>query len=387
MIHQIRDIYRILYRQVSRTMENGDQRCLKKAFRLALAADAKATKGAQTEIPQQLEVARILAEELELGANYIVAALVHGGVKEVNLVAIEKKFGADVATMLTGMVALAPVSFLKDARELNSYNGCGALSIASPDVLLLKAAGIIQEMRALERASNEKQRYTTSEALNILIFQLQKFRFFVAKEALEDLQLKLTNPTAHATITERLNRLKSEKADCFAQFVANIQTTLQSQKIPFRLKKRIKSVAAIHHKMTASALPFGQVYDIFGLRIILDIAMREEEEEYCWQIYEAALGPYKKVAGRFRDWIAEPRENGYQSLHDTVLSDGDIMVEVQIRSKWMDLVAELGRAATWGYKGRRMGSRLPELDDWFDEIIGTIAPEGTWPPPSIAKDA
>lgn len=365
--------YRKLYRLVRHTIKPGDGLKLEKSFRLALAAYAK-NQHYNSRAPgnlQSIEVAKIAAENIGLGVIPIICTLLYGLVENIAPSEIKKEFGTQVSETIYKLIELESMTQFK---EVNSTTNTEALIMAltiDPNVALIKMAENLQKMYTLARLPHEQQARIASQARYIYMPIAHRLGLSAIKAALEDLYLKFIDPKVYHTLTAQLERTRVVRKEFIHKFRSPIQEALQREKVPFTIKTRIKSVASIWNKMKMLGLPFEQVYDIFAIRIILDVPISREKSS-CWKAYKVVTSFYKPHPGKFRNWLSYPRSNGYESLHATVMGNDRTWVEVQIRTKRMDEIAEKGYAAHWKYKKASNIECIPGVDTWLRTLRTTL---------------
>jgi len=369
------DKYRKLYQLAKPTMKQGDDLKLKKAFRFALAADQKKQYWKEgANILGALDIAWIIADDIGLGIVPIICALLYDLVKEITPIEIDKIFGVQVAITMDRLRRLESIAQLKAIRNTESSEALIVALTQDPNIVLLKMAENLQQMRTLAHLPYEKQENAVSHAKYIYVPVAHRLGLRSIKSELEDLYFKFTNPVAYYTLAQQLKSEQDVRERLIKRFVSPIQETLQEQKIPFSIAKRIKSMTSIRNKMLARGLPLGRVYDIFAIRIVLDVPATQAKLN-CWKAHEVVTSLYKPHPMKFRNWLSYPRRNNYQALHVTVMSNEGVWVEVQIRTKYMDEMAEKGSAAHWRYKEPRNVNHIPGLDTWLNQIRSALEQE------------
>lgn len=366
------------YRKLLRALKNlpkADKKTLRKAFEMARDAHAsQKRKSGEPYILHPLEVARIVVVEMGItDVTSVICALLHDVVEdtEVELEDIRREFGNKAMHIINGLTKISSSPSI-DSSELSSSQQAETfrkiLLTISDDirVVLIKLADRLHNMRTMGAMREEKMRKITSETLYIYAPLAHRFGLYELKTELEDLSFKFSNPLLYEEIKEKLE-LKKEKAQSYIdRFIRNIKTELKPTDLVFKVKSRYKSIYSIYSKMQRKNLPFEEVYDIYAVRIIL-ISRGEKEREDCWRVYSIISDLYRPNPKRLRDWITVPRENGYESLHTTLMGPEAQWVEVQIRTTRMDDIAEKGIAAHWKYKDD--GSVHDELlSEWIGRI-------------------
>lgn len=360
--------YRKLCQLAKPTMKKGDDLKLKSAFRLALACYKEKQHEAKNAYTwQPIEIARIVAESIGLGVIPIICTLLHGLSADIAPSEIRKIFGAKVAQTLHVLMQL---EFTSQLKEVSRTKISAALTIAlkqNPKVVLIKLAENLQNMRTLAHASHEQQAEIASQAKCIYVPIAHRLGLSTIKAELEDLHLKYTNAKVYHAIAEQIQSSGDARERFIRRFKKPIQELLQREKFSFAIKARTKSITSIWNKMKAMGLSFERVYDVFAIRIILNVPQYRENLD-CWKAYEVVTSIYKVHPTKFRNFLSYPRKNGYQSLHATVMDHEGVWVEVQIRTKRMDAIAEQGNAAHWKYKKDGNMEYVLGPDIWLRQI-------------------
>ena len=359
--------YRQLLRVSKWSREKGDIVEIRKAFELAMQYHAgMRRKSGEPYIFHPLAVARIAAEEIGLGTTSIVCALLHDVVEdtEVTLEDIEEQFGKKVANIIDG---LTKISGVFDTSSPQAENFRKMLLTLANDVrvILLKLCDRLHNMRTLEHMSDKGQLKIASETSFLYAPLAHRLGLYAIKTELEDLSLKYMEPGIYQEIRHKLNATKEQRNRYIRSFIKPIKLELESLGVDFEVKGRPKSIYSILSKMRNKNLEFEDVYDLFAIRIILD-SEPEDEKMDCWNVYSIVTSIYKPNPDRMRDWISIPKSNGYESLHATVMGPKGQWVEVQIRTRRMDEIAEKGYAAHWKYKESSEGPT--HLDNWVNKI-------------------
>ncbi len=346
-----------------------DKKIVKKAFKMALEAhkDMRRKTG-EPYIYHPLSVATIAVGEIGLGATSIVCALLHDVVEdtEYTLEDIRGLFGDKVATIIDGLTKIKGI-FDQQTTSINAENFKKILLTLSDDVrvILIKLADRLHNMRTLHALGHEKQLKISSETIILYAPLAHRLGLHAIKSELEDLALKYTEPEVYANISRKLRETAADRNRFVNKFIYPIKQALTKKGITFDIKAREKSIAAIRLKMQKKEVPFEEIYDIFAIRIVIDSPIETEKAD-CWKVYAAITDSYRPNMERLRDWISIPKANGYEALHTTVMSHTGEWVEIQIRSRRMDEIAEKGYAAHWKYKEAMHVNR--QLDNWLDRI-------------------
>ncbi|MCM1331515.1 MAG: RelA/SpoT family protein [Bacteroides sp.] len=317
-----------------------------------------------------IAVAKIASQEIGLGSTSICAALLHDVVEDTEFTVedIEQHFGKKIAQLVAGLTKISGGIF-GDKASAQAENFRKLLLTMSEDirVVLLKMADRLHNMRTLGSMAPNKQYKIAGETLYIYAPLAHRLGLFAIKTELEDLSFKYEHPAAYQRITEQIKTSESRRSSVYNDFSLPIHEKLKELGISYDAKARLKSVYSIWRKMQTKNIPFEEVYDLYAMRIIFDCDDISKEKAICWQIYSAITDLYRLHPERTRDWISVPKANGYQALHLTVMGPDGNWIEVQIRSRRMDEIAELGFAAHWKYKIGE-GEEESELNAWLSTI-------------------
>ncbi|GAB1452878.1 RelA/SpoT family protein [Draconibacterium sp.] len=320
-------------------------------------------------INHSLEVATIIAEEIGLGPDSIIAGLLHnvmyaGLDKKATQKEIEAEFGKIIFFMLDGMAKINALG--TETVDIHSENYRKLLLALAGDVrvIILKIADRLQVMRNIDDYDADSQKRLVTEIAYLYAPLAHRLGLYSINSELLDLCLKYQKADAYNYVVNRLKETEKERANFVAEFVKPVEKKLQNKGFTFSMKARTKSISSIFNKMNKKDVSFDEVMDLFAIRIILD-SKPEDEKVDCWTAYSFVTEEYQTNPNRLRDWITIPKSNGYESLHTTVLGPQGKWVEIQIRTKRMDEVAEKGLAAHWRYKG---GKEKSGYDAWLAEI-------------------
>ncbi len=360
--------YRKLLRTLPASATSEDRERVRQAFELAVQAHAhQRRKSGDPYILHPIEVARICGEEIGLGPTAIIAALLHDVVEDtdVTLEDIREQFGERIALLVDGLTKL---DHTYDSESPQAENFRKVLSFLVEDVrvVLIKIADRLHNMRTLGAMPRHKQLKIASETSYIYAPLAHRLGLYAIKSELEDLCLKVTEPEVYREIARKLRETKEDRAKYISRFIEPLKRKLDATGMEYRIQGRPKSISSIWNKIRTKRVPFEQIYDLFAVRIILDVP-REQEKEACWIAYSCVTDVYRPLPERLKDWVSNPKSNGYESLHTTVIGPNGKYVEVQIRTKRMDEIAEKGFAAHWKYKG--VSAHAPSVfDAWLDEV-------------------
>jgi GTP pyrophosphokinase len=345
-----------------------DTRLIRKAFDVAVDAHRDVRrKSGEPYIYHPIAVARICAEEMGLGATAIACALLHDTVEDthITLQDIEDLFGPKARLIIDGLTKIPEV--FDENASIQAENFRKMILTISDDirVVLIKLADRLHNMRTLGSMRSDKQLKIASETKFLYAPLAHRLGLYSVKSELEDLALMYSEPEMYSKIESSLKSTKDVRNRFIRRFVHPIKEALLQEGYVFDVKARTKSISSIWRKMNNKGIPFEEIYDVFAVRIIVDTP-QELEKSNCWRIYSIVTDFYQPNPDRLRDWISTPRANGYESLHTTVMSPQGKWVEVQIRSKRMDEIAEKGLAAHYKYKESK--SEESKFDRWIAEI-------------------
>ena len=341
-----------------------------KAFRFAVDAhQGVRRRSGEPYILHPISVARIVAEEIGLGSTSICAALLHDVVEDTEYTVedIEERFGKKIAQIVDGLTKISGGVFGEQASK-QAENFRKLLLTMSEDirVVLIKMADRLHNMRTLASMPQAKQLKIAGETQYIYAPLANRLGLYAIKTELEDLSFKYEHPDKYEELSSKIANTKESRDKLFEMFSAPISKSLDALGLKYEIHTRVKSVYSIWRKMQTKNIPFEEVYDLLALRIIFDPDETQSEKKLCWEIYSAVTDQYKPHPDRIRDWVSTPRANGYEALHVTVMGPLGQWVEVQIRSRRMDDIAEKGFAAHWKYKtGEKDDS---ELEKWLQTI-------------------
>jgi len=349
-----------------------------KAFKLCYASH-KGVKRASGEsyYRHPVEVARIIVEDFNIDDESVVAALLHDTVEDtdVSLDDIRTIFGDTVAQLIDGLTKISGVFESHDTKQAETFMKL-LLSMAEDiRVVLIKFADRLHNMRTIKHLPRQKQLKKASETMELYAPLAHRFGLFKIKNELEDLCFKVIDPNSYKFIARKLREKKESREKFIEEFMKPVREELEDQNFNFEIKGRSKHIYSIYNKMQTQQKPFEEIYDLFAIRIILEEPHKKED---CWRVYSVITDWYTPIPKRFRDFISVPKANGYQSLHTTVITKKGRKVEVQIRTRKMDDIAERGLAAHWKYKegnSSEEGSELDKFVHWVRDVLDNPRPE------------
>ena len=362
----ILNAYRGVLRSIKSRRSKEETKIIRKAFNLAVNAHRDVRrKSGEPYIFHPLAVARICGDEIGLGTTSIVCALLHDTVEDTSITLddIEKMFGGKIKSIIDGLTKISGEFDFTSSSQAENFK---KMFLTIPDdvrVILIKLADRLHNMRTLDSMKETKKLKIASETSYLYAPLAHRLGFFSIKTELEDLAFKFTNSSEYNLITSKLEKTKAVRERFIQKFSFPIKKELDAQGFKYQLKARTKGIPSIYRKTQEKGVDFEEIFDVFALRIILD---SKDEKADCWKVYSIVTDFYIPNPKRLRDWISYPKQNGYESLHTTVMSPTGKWVEVQIRSKRMDHIAEKGLAAHWKYKEKFQNDT--RLDKWISDV-------------------
>jgi GTP pyrophosphokinase len=349
------------------------------AFKVALKAhEGTRRKSGEPYIFHPIAVAQIVVDEIGLGPTAIAAALLHDVVEDTEWTTedIERKFGKKVALIVEGVTKIQTTPTLSDAdwgvsQQAENFRKMVLTLSDDVRVIMVKIADRLHNMRTLSSMRADKQLKIASETIFLYAPLAHRLGLYQIKTELEDLYLKYTLPETYKEIAAKLEKNKTQRNKFIKEFIAPLDEAIKKAGFKARIFGRPKSIYSIWNKIQSQRIPFEEIYDLFAIRIVIDSKTEKDEKADCWRVYSLVTDFYNPNTERLRDWISNPRANGYESLHTTVMSNIDgkaRWVEVQIRTERMDEIAEKGYAAHWKYKslGKNAGpTKQSGLDSWL----------------------
>jgi GTP pyrophosphokinase len=343
-----------------------------KAFLVAKQAHANARRrSGEPYIMHPLAVARIVCSEMGLGSTSICSALLHDVVEDTEYTVddIKNMFGEKIAQIVDGLTKISGDKFGGEQASAQAENFRRLLLTMNNDirVVLIKIADRLHNMRTLGSMLPAKQLKITGETMYIYAPLAHRLGLFAIKTELEDLCFKYEHPEQYKLIHRKLKDTEEKRNTLFEHFAKPIRVKLGEMGLIYEMYARVKSAYSVWNKMKNKSIQFEDVYDLFAVRIVFEPKPDRDEKNLCWDIYSAITDIYRIKPDRIRDWVSQPKANGYQALHLTVMGPDGQWIEVQIRSRRMDDVAEKGFAAHWRYKENKIEEDT-ELDRWLQTI-------------------
>ena len=369
--------YRALLRVLKQKMKPGDKILLRNAFEMAVEAHkTMRRKSGEPYILHPLAVAKICVEEIGLGIRSSICALLHDTVEDtdISLDDIKREFGEEIARIVDGLTKIANVIDTNSSQQAENFKKILLTLTDDPRVILIKLADRLHNMRTLDSLKREKQLKISSETVYVYAPLAHRMGLYNIKTELEDLSMKYMESDTYKFIAKKLQDTKRERTRYINDFIKPLKEKLQATGLDFEIYGRPKSIHSIWTKIKNKGVSFEEVYDLFAIRIIMNSAPEKEKED-CWKVYSIITDEYNPSPERLRDWLSNPKSNGYEALHTTVMGPMGKWVEVQIRTKRMNDIAEKGLAAHWKYKeGKEDESNF---DKWFNQIREALSAQET----------
>ena len=339
---------------------------INRAYHIATEALKDHTRSnGQPFIEHPVAVARIADEEIGLSAECIASVFLHEATRfhpETDI----SGFGQDIYTIVDGLNKISTINPRDTKLEAENYKRLIVSYSRDPRVTVLKIADRLEVMRSLEifpKASRERK---VLETMMLYIPLAHQLGLYNIKSELEDIYFRYAEPEQYRSITNKLKSTEGDRQKLMTQFIEPLKQKLSDEGIKYKLKIRTKTALSIYKKMQKQKVPFEGVFDVFAMRFIIDCeADKATEHALCWKVFSYVTEEYESDTKRLRDWISDPKPNGYESLHITVKNREGSYIEVQIRTKRMDDMAESGLASHWSYKGIKHEATL---DKWLTAV-------------------
>ena len=379
--------YEVIARNYADLKEAARKRCtdaqeieiIQKSFEFANEAHKGVRRrSGEPYILHPIAVAKIVVSSIGLGYKSIVAALLHDVVEDTDYTVddIRSLFGDKVATLVEGLTKIKTVLDNEEKaqqKSMQAENFKRILLTLNDDVrvVLIKLADRLHNCRTIEYMPEHKRDKILSETMFVFIPLAHRLGLYNLKSEMEDIWLKYKEPEAYHEIQAKINRNVSDKDRQINDFIAPIDVALKKAGFRYEIKKRVKTPYSIWNKMNKKGVTFEQIYDLYAVRIIFDPEniVKETERDQCYHIFSIVTGLYRYKSDRVRDWVNNPKNNGYEALHCTLMSNSGIWIEVQIRSRRMNEIAEKGIAAHWAYKKDGFAeSNESEMDKWIVKV-------------------
>ena len=370
---------RQLMRMSKGVLQSCDFKMLKQTIKSAIEnGHYRKNKYGINPVVHNIETALMLCNKISPDRNMIVAIILHNicQTEYITVAELEKQWGADVAKLVSGLLKVATLYSRQAAVESDNFRNLLLTFAEDIRVIIIMIVDRLVLMRAINHHPNEKYVHDVAYEANYLYAPLaHRLGLYVIKSELEDLSLKYTNREKFTEIARKLNETKVERDEYISSFIGPVKKKLEEAGLVFEIKGRTKSIYSIWNKMRKQKNDIDGIFDLFAIRVILDSSLEREKAD-CWLAYSIIADMYQPNTQRMKDWLTIPKSNGYESLHTTVVGPENKWVEVQIRTKRMDLVAEKGLAAHWKYKG---GKSENNLDAWMNNVRDILEAAETGP--------
>lgn len=342
------------------------------------ALEGKMRSNSHPFIEHPVAVAGIVWKEIGLGADAVAATLLHeanrfqvGSASDLNHTSLLESFRAEyphgIIEIIEGLNHISNIRLQEASLDEERYRKLIISYSTDPRVILVKLADRLEVLRSISILPPAKRTQKLMETMMLYIPLAHQLGLYRIKSELEDIFLKYTEPEQYNEIVRKIKATRPQREALVSSFINPLRDKLDREGIRYTLKARTKSPYSIWKKMQAQQIGFDKVYDLFAMRFIIDCeGSHAEEEALCWKVYSLVTEEYEPDTQRLRDWISKPRDNGYESLHTTVRTRENMAVEVQIRTRRMDYIAEQGNAAHWSYKGIKGGK--DHLTDWLNKV-------------------
>ena len=361
-------LYKQLIRSAGETIPRKDIQKLKRYFIQAVVNSSLPRDSfGMNPVIKSLQTSIIVSEEIGMKGSCLTGIMLHEIIKNklLTLEQVKTEFGDDVASIIKGLVKTNELYSKSPAIESENFRNLMLSFAEDMRVILIMIADRVNLMREIKDSENEEDRLRVANEATYLYAPLaHKLGLYKLKSELEDLSLKYTRRDTYYFIKDKLNETKASRDKYIDAFIEPIQKKIKADGLKFDIKGRTKSIHSIWNKIQKQKTPFEGIYDLFAIRIIID-ADEDKEKQECWQVYSIVTDMYQPNPKRLRDWLSIPKSNGYESLHITVMGPEGKWVEVQIRTRRMDEIAERGLAAHWRYKGIKGESGL---DEWLTSV-------------------
>jgi guanosine-3',5'-bis(diphosphate) 3'-pyrophosphohydrolase len=366
--------YRALLKGLKDRIKKGDKENLRLAFDMALEAHKEMRrKSGEPYIYHPIAVARIVSEEMGLDVKSVICALLHDTVEDTELTVedIEIAFDKETGRIVQGLTKIAEIFDKQGSLQAENFRKLILTLVDDLRVILIKIADRLHNMRTLDSMSSDKQMKIASETLFLYAPLAHRIGIYNIKSELEDLSLKYTDKNAYKEIALKLRETKRQRTKFINEFIKPIKEDLIKKGYKFEIYGRPKTIYSIWNKIKNKGVPFEEVFDLLAIRVILDTPPEREKAD-CWGVYSVITDSYLPSPDRLRDWISNPKSNGYEALHTTVMGPQGKWVEVQIRSKRMHEIAEKGVAAHYFYKEGSTVAENNAVDEWLKKISSIL---------------
>lgn len=359
--------FRRLMRALPAPLDDTDKKNLRKAFEMGLDAHSKQRrKSGEPYFFHPIEVARICVNEIGLGPTAAVCALLHDVVEDtdVTIEDIRKEFGDKIGHIVDGLTKLDGL-YNVPSEQAENFKKVLSTLVDDVRVVLIKIADRLHNMRTIAPMPRHKQLSIAAETDYIYAPLAHRLGLYNIKSELQDIIMQIQEPEIYTEITQKLTESEQQRKRYIREFIKPLKDKLEELGFEYKIVGRSKSISSIYNKLKKKQVPFEEIYDLFAIRIILNVPP-DKEKSACWLVYSILTETHTPIPERLKDWITTPKSNGYESLHTTVIGPKGRFVEIQIRTKRMDEIAERGFAAHWKYKN--VNTQQYIYENWLDNI-------------------
>lgn len=364
---EIAGLYQGLLRSCSHFYSRREVSRIREAYDLLIElTDFKNNPHATKDIAASVELARISLDEIGLGSTSVICSLLHKATHkaEYSPDLISKQFGQEVLKILKGLQSVSALHMHSISLQHEQFLHLIVNMSENVHVLFIMLALRLQNLRSPDTIPSDEKEKIFREAYFLYTPIAHRLGLYQIKTELEDISMSYLYPEVYASISEKIKDNQQQQQLFIQEFSNNLRHELKSEGFDFEIKGRSKSIHSIWKKMLKQKVDLDEIYDLFAIRIILNTEVEREKSD-CWKVYGIVTDKYLPSPSRMRDWISSPRASGYESLHATVQAQEGRWVEIQIRTRRMDFIAEKGNAAHWKYKE---AGRATRPDEWLNQV-------------------
>ena len=365
---EVRKAFDQLMQSMKSKLNDEDPANLERAYTMAVEAHKfQRRKTGEPYIFHPIEVARICFEEIGLGPTAVICALLHDVVEdtEMSLDDIKAAFGEKISLIVDGLTKLDGSYNDTESPQAENFKKVLSTLVLDVRVVLIKMADRLHNLRTIHGQPIHKQLKIAAETSYIYVPLAHRLGLYKLKTEFQDICLRISEPEVYNEIQKKLEQSQADRSKYINEFIEPLKHGLEELDVTYRVTGRSKAIYSIYEKIKKKGVEFEEIYDLFAVRIIVDVPVNKEKST-CWQVYSVITDVYKPIPERLKDWVTTPKSNGYESLHTTVIGPKGRFVEVQIRSERMDDIAEKGFAAHWKYKGIKSQENV--YDSWLDNV-------------------
>lgn len=365
---EVRKAFDQLIQSMKSKLNDEDPANLERAYTMAVEAHKfQRRKTGEPYIFHPIEVARICFEEIGLGPTAVICALLHDVVEDtdMSLDDIKTAFGEKISLIVDGLTKLDGSYNDTESPQAENFKKVLSTLVLDVRVVLIKMADRLHNLRTIHGQPIHKQLKIAAETSYIYVPLAHRLGLYKLKTEFQDICLRISEPEVYNEIQKKLEQSQADRNKYINEFIEPLKHGMEELDIVYRVTGRSKAISSIYEKIKKKGVEFEEIYDLFAVRIIVDVPVNKEKST-CWQVYSVITDVYKPIPERLKDWVTTPKSNGYESLHTTVIGPKGRFVEVQIRSERMDDIAEKGFAAHWKYKGIKSQENV--YDSWLDNV-------------------